>query len=320
MRSFLQMLKDCRLLRKYILLWAFLHSCLVLLVKSSLLSSSKVFIRCDVCTTDQKSFSSLGRFFFGTGRMHDVFQRVGTLPSCRLMLKTWLPKFSCPGLEETWGHTLSGPAAFWGQSFLSSPLTWSAVMQGGGSEGGCSAAMEGGGAAAGVGERWEMSGERWERENRVGGGCRHGGGVLPCWLGGDALGGRGELLSWSWLHLGVVGGSRVAEPIEEVVQVIGSLHTLSLCAGHCFVACDCSDSLPDAPLGGPLRLLLHFLPIGIFCHPQAAFHLLLCCFHLLLVFRPEGLFLFVEDSLDSLCYQWFIIWVTLNCLDGGNHV
>ena len=36
----------------------------------------------------------------------------------------------------------------------------------------------------------------------------------------------------SWLKL-VVAGAEVAEPIEEVVQVVGSLQTLSICAGPC---------------------------------------------------------------------------------------
>ncbi|KAI3352312.1 hypothetical protein L3Q82_005179 [Scortum barcoo] len=95
-------------------------------------SRSNVFIRCEVSATGRKSFSSLGRFFFGTGTMRDVFQRVGTLPICRLRLK-----IRCSGspssaaqVFSSLGHTLSGPAAFLGRSFLSCPLTWSVVMSG----------------------------------------------------------------------------------------------------------------------------------------------------------------------------------------------
>ena len=57
------------------------------------------------------------------------------------------------------GHKLSGPAAFSGHSFLGSPLSWSAVKQGGGCEEVRGAAQlpwegrGGHGAGAGVGER-----------------------------------------------------------------------------------------------------------------------------------------------------------------------
>ena len=80
-------------------------------------------------------------------------------------------------------------------------------------------------------------------------------------------------------------------------------------ADPCFVACDGSDIFPDLPHVVLPQLLLHFLPVGVFCLIQAAFHHPLCCFHLLFVFIPEGLFLLVEDSLDCMCYSWFVIWI-----------
>uniref|UniRef100_A0A3P9M2V5 NACHT domain-containing protein n=1 Tax=Oryzias latipes TaxID=8090 RepID=A0A3P9M2V5_ORYLA len=84
-------------------------------------SRSNVFIRCDVSATGRKSFSSLGRFFLGTRTMHEVFQRVGTLLSCRLRLK--MRCSGCPSsaaqVFRSRGHTISGPAAFQGRSFLS---------------------------------------------------------------------------------------------------------------------------------------------------------------------------------------------------------
>lgn len=62
--------------------------------------------------------------------MWDVFQRVGTLPICRMRLK-----IRCSGspsstaqVFSSLGHTLSGPVAFLGHSLLSCPLTWSVVM------------------------------------------------------------------------------------------------------------------------------------------------------------------------------------------------
>uniref|UniRef100_A0A3P8R1T6 ELMO domain-containing protein n=1 Tax=Astatotilapia calliptera TaxID=8154 RepID=A0A3P8R1T6_ASTCA len=83
-------------------------------------SRSRVFIRCDVSATGRKSFSSLGRFLLGTGTMQDVFHRAGTLPSRRLRLKTRCsgsPSSAAHALSIL-GHTLSGPAAFLGRSFL----------------------------------------------------------------------------------------------------------------------------------------------------------------------------------------------------------
>ena len=65
--------------------------------------------------------------------MQDVFQRVGTLPSCRLRLKirrSGSPS-SAAQVFGSLGHTLSGPAVLLGRSFLSCPLTWSVVMWGG---------------------------------------------------------------------------------------------------------------------------------------------------------------------------------------------
>ena len=152
-----------------------------------------------------------------------------------------------------------------------------------------------------------------------GGGCGHqegGGEEGPAVLPGWRCTGRGRGAGCSEAG----GWSGVAEPIEEVIQVVHSLHTLPLCAGLCFVACEGSDALPDLPHVVLPQLLLHFLPVGVFCLLQAAFHLPLCCFHLLLVFIPEGPFLLVEESLDSLWYPWVVIEVTLNCLGGGHHV
>ena len=62
--------------------------------------------------------------------MQDVFQRVGTLPSCRLrlMIRCSGSPSSAAQVFRSLGHTLSGPAAFLGRSFLSCLLTWSVVM------------------------------------------------------------------------------------------------------------------------------------------------------------------------------------------------
>ena len=120
--------------------------------------------------------------------------------------------------------------------------------------------------------------------------------MLLCYVSGDAVVGGGRT---GCRDGGGWGG--VAEPIEEIVQVIGSLHTSPLWAGPGFVSIDGSNTFPDIPHVVFLQLLLHFLPVAVFCLLQAAFHLPLCCFHLLLVLAPEGLLLLVKDSLDSLC-------------------
>lgn len=78
-----------------------------------------------------KSLRSLGRPFFGTGMMQNVFQRVGTFPNHRLRLKMWCRDLASSAAQafNSLGHSLSGPAAFLEQSLLSSRLTWSAVME-----------------------------------------------------------------------------------------------------------------------------------------------------------------------------------------------
>ena len=138
--------------------------------------------------------------------MHDVFQRVGTLPSCRLRLKTrWSgsPSSAAQVLRSR-GHTWSGPAAFRGRSFLSSPLTWSAVKQGGGWEEGRGGD---GWCQREVGVGGQVGGWLWSQEGRRRGRFRCATWVGMCWEG------EGSRLQWGPQWGWEVGG--VAESIEE---------------------------------------------------------------------------------------------------------
>ena len=55
----------------------------------------------------------------------------------------------------------------------------------------------------------------------------------------------------------------MAEPIEEGVKVVGSLHTSPLWAGPGFGSSDGSNTSPDVPHVIFLQLLLHFLAVAV---------------------------------------------------------
>lgn len=91
-------------------------------------------MKCDVRATGLYSFRLPGCPSLGTGIRHDVFQRNGSLPICRLMLKILWGGLTQLGMESlsSLGHPPSGQAACPWSSLPSSVLALSVVRDRGG--------------------------------------------------------------------------------------------------------------------------------------------------------------------------------------------